>query len=267
MGRLEEAREEMWVGESLLREEAENLTANISKPEGKIRKQQDDRPLTNLLRCCSCCFFHCSRSESREVWVETLTPSTWACESRSVDLLLSNFPHVHLKPAVSQCTNDDEHMCDACISPSVRRMHSFIQLRPPPIIFLPPKQRSAYIFFLWCSLTQLYLTRLAGWGKLKYEVAGLVTENKWCTIYISGSANDSERLLLMKFLVTFTLYATVDIFDLSQCTAPGNLHRMLCVVTIYWWTFKILRVSQTALTSVSVTQPYLDGELGWDLLK
>lgn len=113
---------------------------------GLKAKRQVSKPLTMLLR--KPLFLHCSEPEDSEVWVETLSPSTWACESTSIDLLFSNFPHIHLKPAVSQCTNDNKHVCDGCVFLPARRTRSFIPLRPSPIIFLPPKQRSSYVFFL-----------------------------------------------------------------------------------------------------------------------
>lgn len=101
----------------------------------------------------SLCICTCSRSENRDVSGNT---DPHQPESGFVDLLY-NFSHVNLKPAVSQCTNDNKHMCNACVSLLVRRTHLFISLRPSPIAFPPPKQISlpflSSVFLIsWCSL-------------------------------------------------------------------------------------------------------------------
>lgn len=160
--------------------------------------------------------------ENREVWVETLTPSTWACQSGSVDLLLSNFSHVHLKPAVSQCTNDNEHIRNACMS-LPGRTYSFIPLRPSPIIFLPPKQISLHflssIFLIWWwSLEDFTM-------KFIVNFPGYETDNIWYLTFHNPTpwqpAQNTINTAMTIFWCSFTIqYYSTDSFNIGWCDSP-----------------------------------------------
>lgn len=130
----------------------------------------------------------------------------------SVDLLVSGFSSVHLKPAVSHCkTGTDTCMIPVCRTGEDSLIHSIWTVTFTSVTSsVLQNNRSAYFLFLWsilvlmaalCDLHRLHEQR----EKLKHELMEVEKKNELCNIYISGiklaiflRAPHSKLVLLFK---------------------------------------------------------------------